>query len=170
MLPNKIPEGQVFHYTDGIRPAQMADAFSLMEVASTVPFAILVHPDLVDSFVEWVGDAIDTSLERPKSVLCNRAFLPEPTKRVGLLWMAEIFPHPAMKPGMILVLGELPWTWVKGDPIDFNACIIFQRVCAACDGTGWVDHKDCEGNGCGTFNFDEGCDGGRSLCPDCNEA
>lgn len=127
MLPYAIPEGQVFRYSDKVFPAQLAEAFAVMEGKDIQPHAILVHPDILDDFQEWAKAVIDLKLEYKGGPLCDRIFLPEPTRRVGVLWWAEVFPHPVMKPGMVLVLGELPWSWAKGDPIDFEGCIIFQR-------------------------------------------
>lgn len=39
--------------------------------------------------------------------------------------------------------------------------------CPVCEGLGWVDCARCNGEGCGTFDLDQGCDGGRAPCPVC---
>ena len=128
MLPFGLPAGHVILYNEAVRSVDLAEAFSLMENKSITPYAILVHPDIADMFLDWAKGAIDCRFDHIKTVPCDRIYLPEPTHRLGLMWKAEVFPHPVMKPGMVLVLGELPYSWVKGAPIDFDACIIFQRV------------------------------------------
>jgi len=40
-------------------------------------------------------------------------------------------------------------------------------VCETCDGCQWEDHTLCAGEGCGTFDLDQGCDGGRMFCRAC---
>ena len=59
--------------------------------------------------------------------------------------------------------------WVVGyGNIESIKKLELELACSTCDGTGWVAHDECKGEGCGTFSFEEGCDGGRAPCPDCD--